>query len=70
MQINQTKINNLMTTTKSSTVERDHRALFRRIVSAAELAESIDTPAAKDAAAALAEIMLELTLGELGGFCR
>lgn len=55
---------------KTTTAERDHSALFRRIASAAELAESIDTPAAKDAAAALAEIMGELILGELGGFCR
>jgi hypothetical protein len=43
-------------------------ALFRQITKAAQMAESIETLAGRDAASALAEVMREFTLARMGGF--
>lgn len=43
-------------------------ALFEQIAKAAEMAEALQTPAGKDAAKALAEVMREFSLARMGGF--
>jgi len=57
-----------MTTNQATDNKKAGDTLFRQITKAALLAEALETPAGKDAAAALAEVMREFTLSRMGGF--
>lgn len=58
----------MSTTTKTNDNKKAGDALFRQITKAAKMAEALETPAGKDAASALAEVMREFMLARMGGF--